>query len=73
MKDVADSEAGQNQGRKQPSVGGPVKAAWREGTLTRARELEALRDWVLSGLPQKNYQDLSDAIHWHLEGYSAIL
>lgn len=66
MKEVADSEAGQHQGHKPPPVGGPVKAAWREGTLTRARELEALRDWVLSEPPQKNYQGLSDAILWHL-------
>jgi hypothetical protein len=66
MKGVAGSEAGQPQARKPPSVGGPVKGAWREGTLTRARELEALRDWILSELPQKNYQELSNAIYWHL-------
>ena len=29
-----------------PSVGGPVPLAWREGTLTRAKELEALADWL---------------------------
>jgi hypothetical protein len=27
-------------------VGGPVWGAWREGTLTRAKELESLRDWL---------------------------
>ena len=27
-------------------LGGPVSVAWREGTLTRAYELEALCDWV---------------------------
>jgi hypothetical protein len=28
------------------SIGGPVWVAWREGTLTRAEELEALCSWV---------------------------
>ncbi|MDG4821376.1 hypothetical protein O7635_05845 [Asanoa sp. WMMD1127] len=27
-------------------VGGPVRSGWRESTLTRARELAALADWV---------------------------
>jgi hypothetical protein len=28
-------------------VGGPVSAGWREATLTRAKELEALSGWIL--------------------------
>ncbi len=28
------------------SVGGPVSVAWREGTLTRAKELESLAAWL---------------------------
>ena len=27
-------------------VGGPVSVAWREGTLTRAYELQALCEWM---------------------------
>ena len=32
-------------------VGGPVPVAWREGTLTRAKELESLCAWI--GEPPK--------------------
>jgi hypothetical protein len=32
--------------RRRSSVGGPVRVAWREGTLTRAKELESLSDWL---------------------------
>ena len=32
-------------------VGGPVPVAWRENTLTRARELEALCDWNSHEVP----------------------
>jgi len=32
-------------------VGGPVSAAWREGTLTRAKELESLCAWVVDVTP----------------------
>jgi hypothetical protein len=70
MQDTADSEAAQPQDHTPPPnpVGGPVKAAWREGTLTRAREIEALRAWVLYKPPPEYYRDLklSDAICWHL-------
>ena len=34
-----------NRTHLQP-IGGPVSVAWREGTLTRAYELEALCDWI---------------------------
>ncbi|MGB3186567.1 MAG: hypothetical protein WBB15_11955, partial [Ornithinimicrobium sp.] len=29
-----------------PPVGGPVSAGWREGTLTRVKELTTLCDWA---------------------------
>ncbi|WP_433362261.1 hypothetical protein ACQPZX_30010 [Actinoplanes sp. CA-142083] len=46
-------------------VGGPVWVAWREGTLTRARELEALAEWVRSQDPRD--QVLEGAIQAHLD------
>jgi hypothetical protein len=49
------------------SVGGPVWVAWREGTLTRAAELEALSVWVRSRDPQRGDDVLVTAIQRHLE------
>lgn len=46
-------------------VGGPVWVAWREGTLTRAKELEALAAWVRSQNPRDEV--LAAAIQAHLE------
>jgi hypothetical protein len=48
-------------------VGGPVWVAWREGTLTRAKELEALAAWVRARHPNENDQVLGDAIACHLQ------
>ncbi|MEU4240266.1 hypothetical protein [Actinoplanes sp. NPDC026619] len=53
-------------------VGGPVWVAWREGTLTRAKELEALAAWVRTKQArdlQSRDEDaiLDDAIHCHLD------
>jgi hypothetical protein len=48
-------------------VGGPVSVAWREGTLTRAEELEALCAWVRAKDPRENDQVLANAIGRHLE------
>ena len=48
-------------------VGGPVWVAWREGTLTRAKELEALCAWVLANHPRENCDVLARAIPCHLE------
>lgn len=54
-------------------VGGPVNAGWREGTLTRAKELEALSRWICrNGLPERvpgdcrNPQDLMRAVEVHI-------
>jgi hypothetical protein len=53
------------------SVGGPVPVAWREGTLTRAKELESLSAWVVASREvarsDQNCQSLGNAIHSHLE------
>jgi len=51
------------------SVGGPVWSAWREGTLTRAKELESLCAWVVRNSAQDkldNCQDLAQAVEQHL-------
>jgi hypothetical protein len=44
-----------------------VSAAWREGTLTRAKELESLCAWVLRNHPLENSEELAKAIPFHLE------
>lgn len=56
------------------AIGGPVWVAWREGTLTRAKELAALCEWVTANAkdqqaedPHKNGHVLADAIRCHLE------
>jgi hypothetical protein len=50
------------------AVGGPVAVAWREGTLTRAKELEALCAWVLASSPDSGARVLAaGAIPRHLE------
>ena len=48
-------------------VGGPVPVAWREGTLTRARELEALCDWNSHKYPRESDWALVTAIKCHLD------
>ena len=53
-------------------IGGPVSVAWREGTLTRAEELEALCGWVRAKDAQKSAElrqrdeVLASAIRRHL-------
>jgi hypothetical protein len=49
------------------AVGGPVRVAWREGTLTRAKELETLCAWVLANHPRENCDVFKRAIPRHLE------
>ena len=49
------------------AIKGPVWVAWREGTLTRAKELEALRLWVNPGGTHENDQVLANAIQRHLD------
>ena len=50
-----------------PAVGGPVPVAWREGTLTRAQELEALSAWVTRRGIGKRDEVLATAIKHHLD------
>jgi hypothetical protein len=52
---------------KLPAVGGPVSVAWREGTLTRAEELEALCAWARTRGAEKNNEVLATAIKHHLD------
>ena len=47
-------------------IEGPVWVAWREGTLTRAKELEALAAWVRSRNRSDNDEILDAAIGCHL-------
>lgn len=48
--------------------GGPVSVAWREGTLTRAKELESLTAWLGGDRvpPQRPSVELCEAIKQHL-------
>src|SRR6201989_3013876 len=50
------------------AVGGPVSKPWREGTLTRAAELEALSAWVQAKQcpSQESSEVLVKAICFHL-------
>lgn len=47
-------------------IGGPVRVAWREGTLTRAKELEALAAWVRTRRQGLGDGVLETAIRCHL-------
>jgi hypothetical protein len=51
----------------QPSVRGPVAAAWREGTLTRAQELDSLCSWMIAGDPRRASASLVQGIRSHIE------
>jgi hypothetical protein len=46
---------------------GPVRTPWREGTLTRAAELESLCAWVQAMCPTGQYDALIAAVTTHLE------
>src|SRR5262249_32828645 len=50
-----------------PAIEGPVWVAWREGTLTRAKELEALPLWMRPRDDQENDEVLAAAIDRHLK------
>ena len=50
-----------------PKVGGPVRVAWREVTLTRAAELEALCAWMRVERTKQNDNVLIEAVGPHLE------
>ncbi|HKH04421.1 MAG TPA: hypothetical protein VKA65_04610 [Acidimicrobiales bacterium] len=50
-----------------PALGGPVRVPWREGTLTRATELESLCDWVRGNDGSKPCDILVTGVSSHLE------
>ena len=68
----ADGGAAPAGGTTTP-IAGPVAVAWREGTLTRAEELEALSEWARGKDTQKpehirkNDEILAGAIRRHLD------
>lgn len=47
-------------------VGGPVWAGWREGTLTRAKELESLCAWAAANKPEPGAGALVQAVRDHI-------
>jgi hypothetical protein len=47
-------------------VGGPVKRAWREGTLTRAQELQSLSAWIRGHAPTDRSAVLLEAVGLHV-------
>jgi hypothetical protein len=65
--DTSEAEQSDDHKAQERPVGGPVPRPWREGTLTRARELEALWTWVVCKDPPEHYQDLADGILQHLQ------
>jgi hypothetical protein len=50
-----------------PALRGPVSVPWREGTLTRAAELESLCAWVQANYPTDQCDVLVTAVTNHLE------
>ena len=70
MMDGPASQPPPRDGTVTSSIGlveGPVWVAWCEATLTRAKELEALRAWVLENNPQEHSEALASAVTYHLE------
>ena len=55
------------EGDPEPSVRGPVAAAWREGTLTRAQELDSLCSWVIADHPKRASASLIHGVRTHIE------
>ena len=47
-------------------VGGPVRRPWREGTLTRAKELESLGAWAAANSPPPGSEMLLRALELHV-------
>ena len=54
-------------GADKPTVLGPVAAAWREGTLTRAQELDSLCSSVVADRSDPIRATLADGVRAHLE------
>ena len=52
--------------RSHEPTGQPIRVAWREGTLTRAEELQSLHAWVVTSPESKQSEVLDRAIRLHL-------
>jgi hypothetical protein len=61
------STSGHHAAAGSPPVGGPVSAGWREGTLTRARELTTLCEWASVNTEVAESWLFVDSITRHLE------
>lgn len=57
----------ERDGTHEMPVGGPVWVGWREGALTRAKELESLSKWVYENNLRKGSEPIARAIGCHLE------
>src|SRR5688572_196763 len=58
-------------GSPEYGVGGPLAGGWREGTLTRALELETLCDYALAGCNTPESKIFARALAAHLEAARA--
>ena len=58
--------SGSRGGAPELSVRGPVPVAWREGTLTRAQELESLCEWITDNSDRVS-ATLVDGVRTHIE------
>ena len=61
------TSSGLGEASPESSVRGPVAAAWREGTLTRAQELDALCSWVIANHPKRASASLVHGVRTHIE------
>jgi hypothetical protein len=64
--DSPERPSGESLAASISPVGGPVWVAWREGTLTRAAELEALCAWTMTRNPSQGDEILHTAVRNHL-------
>jgi hypothetical protein len=64
--DPSEGSASERPASRRP-VGGPTSRAWREGTLTRAKELESLCDWAALRCPRPEADSLLPAVAVHLQ------
>jgi hypothetical protein len=56
-----------HSGSDAPEIFGPVRAGWRESTLTRAEEIESIAAWLQANSPPPGSAVLFPAIAEHLQ------
>ncbi len=61
------TSSGMNGRAHESGVRGPVAAAWREGTLTRAQELDSLCLWVTTNNSERASDSLVNGVRAHIE------